>query len=118
MSLFRRAGALIARFFNSAADPAAAAGEFQLYSKDDGGSSQLFGRSDDGTVHQITPGANLANSALGFFGTGRQGTVTFDGVATVLGMAPNVANLGGIGTVTYYALSQDPPPPPPPHASS
>ena len=57
MSLFRRAGALIARFFTSAADPAAAAGEFKLYSKDAGGQSQLFGRSDDGTVYQITPPA-------------------------------------------------------------
>lgn len=47
MSFFRRAGALIARCFNSAADPAAAAGEFQLYSKPDGGGvSQLFGVSD------------------------------------------------------------------------
>ena len=55
MSLFRRAGALIARFFTSAADPAAAAGEFQLYSKDDAGVAQLFGRSDDGTIHQLTP---------------------------------------------------------------
>jgi len=55
MSFFRRAGALIARFFTSAADPAAAAGEFPLYSKSALGVSQLFGRSDDGTVHQITP---------------------------------------------------------------
>lgn len=58
MSFFRRAGALIARFFNSAVDPAAVATEFKLYSKDDGGVSQLFGRSDDGTVHQITPPAS------------------------------------------------------------
>ena len=56
MSFFRRAGALIARFFTSAVDPAAVAGEFPLYSKiDGGGTTQLFGRSDDGTVHQITP---------------------------------------------------------------
>ena len=55
MSLFRRAGALIARFFTSAADPAAAAGELQLYAKDDGGVSQLFARSDDGTISQLTP---------------------------------------------------------------
>lgn len=60
MSFFRRAGALIARFFNSAADPAAVASEFKLYSKDDGGVSQLFGRSDDGTVHQITPASGGA----------------------------------------------------------
>ena len=55
-SFFRRAGAQIARFFNSV-DPAAAANEFKLYSKDDGfGVQQLWGRSDDGTIHQITPG--------------------------------------------------------------
>jgi hypothetical protein len=58
VSFFRRAGALIARFFTSAADPGAAAGEFQLYSKvDGGGDSQLFGRSDNGTAYQITPPA-------------------------------------------------------------
>ena len=55
MSLFRRAGAAIARFFESPADPAAAPNEFKLYSKDTAGVSQLYGRSDDGTVHQITP---------------------------------------------------------------
>ena len=60
MSFFRRAGALIARFFTSAADPAAAAGEFPLYSKSALGVSQLFGRSDDGTVHQITPVTDVA----------------------------------------------------------
>jgi len=60
MSFFRRAGALIARFFESAADPAAVANEFQLYSKDDTGITQLFGRSDDGTVHQITPTGGAA----------------------------------------------------------
>jgi len=44
VSFFRRAGALIARFFTSAVDPAAAAGEFPLYSKVDGsGDSQLYG---------------------------------------------------------------------------
>ena len=61
MSFFRRAGALIARFFTSAADPAAAANEFQLYSKDDAGVSQLYGRSDDGTIHQLTPIATPAS---------------------------------------------------------
>lgn len=55
MSFFRRAGALIARFFTSAVDPAAVAGEFQLYSKVNGsGDSQLYGRSDDSTIYQIT----------------------------------------------------------------
>ena len=60
MSLFRRAGAAIARFFTSAADPAAAAGELQLYSKDVGGESQLFARSDAGTISQLTPIATPA----------------------------------------------------------
>lgn len=57
MSFFRRAGALIARFFTSPSDPAAVANEFKLYSKDDPfGDSQLWGRSDNGTIYQITPG--------------------------------------------------------------
>ena len=60
MSFFRRAGAMIARFFTSAADPAAAAGELQLYAKDDGGVSQLFARSDDGTISRLTPVINIA----------------------------------------------------------
>lgn len=55
MSFFRRAGALIARFFTSAADPAAAAGELKLYSKDSGGVAQLFARASNGTVYQLTP---------------------------------------------------------------
>lgn len=55
MSFFRRAGALIARFFQSTTDPAAETDKFLLYGKDASGVSQLFGRSDDGTVHQITP---------------------------------------------------------------
>lgn len=62
MSFFRRAGALIARFFTSAADLAAAAGEFQLYSKPALGVSQLYGRSDDGTVHQITPTSTVSSN--------------------------------------------------------
>ena len=56
MSFFRRAGALIARFFTSAADPAAAAGELKLYTKVDGsGVVQLFARASDGAVNQLTP---------------------------------------------------------------
>jgi hypothetical protein len=56
MSFFRRAGAAIARIFQSAADPAAEPDKVLLYAKDAAGVSQLFSRSDDGTVHQITPG--------------------------------------------------------------
>jgi hypothetical protein len=60
MSFFRRAGAAIARIFQSAADPAAEPDKVLLYSKDAAGVSQLFARSDDGTVHQITPGGGGA----------------------------------------------------------
>lgn len=55
MSLFRRAGAAIARIFNSSADPAAEAGKALLYAKDVTGVSQLFARASDGTVSQLTP---------------------------------------------------------------
>lgn len=55
MSFFRRAGAAIARIFQSAADPAAEPDKVLLYGKDAAGVSQLFARSDDGTVHQLTP---------------------------------------------------------------
>ena len=89
MSFFRRAGALIARFFTSAADPAAAADEFQLYSKVSLGDTQLFGRSASGTVHQITPaGGGGGGSGIGSFGAGSDGPLVFDGVATVLGLVP------------------------------
>ncbi len=54
-SFFRRAGAAIARFFQSAADPAAEANKVLLYAKDVAGTSQLFARTDDGTVNQLTP---------------------------------------------------------------
>ena len=96
-NLFRRAGAAIARFFNSAADPAAEAARFQLYSKDTVGVSQLYGRSDDGTVYQITPPTPAAflPGAIPFgspFSGGKDGDVVFDGAATVLGLVP-VANV-------------------------
>jgi hypothetical protein len=55
MSFFRRAGSAIARIFQSAVDPAAEADKVLLYAKDAAGVSQLFARSDDGAVHQITP---------------------------------------------------------------
>lgn len=60
MSFFRRAGAAIARIFQSVADPAAETDKVLLYGKDVAGVSQLFARSDDGTVHQITPGGGGA----------------------------------------------------------
>lgn len=36
-------------------DPTQESNKVLMYSKDSGGTSQLFARSDDGTVHQITP---------------------------------------------------------------
>ena len=62
MSFFRRAGAAIARFFKSAADPAAEPNKILMYSKDAGGAAQLFARSDNGTVYQITPAGAAAGS--------------------------------------------------------
>lgn len=55
MSLFRRAGAAIARIFESAADPAAEPERVLVYGKDAAGATQLYARSSDGTVHQLTP---------------------------------------------------------------
>lgn len=94
-NLFRRAGAGIARFFQSAADPTAVANEFQLYVKDSAGDSQLFGRSDNGTIYQITP-PSLGD--LGWFGTAVDGNLVFDGAATILGVIPavNVYDMAGI----------------------
>lgn len=66
MSFFRRAGAAIARIFQSPADPAAEADKVLLYGKDAAGVSQLFARSDDGTVHQLTPPGGGAPQAVIF----------------------------------------------------
>lgn len=58
MSLFRRAGAGIARFVERVGNPGALADRLALYSKDDGGVSHLFAQVSDGTVYQLTPPAN------------------------------------------------------------
>ena len=105
MSFFRRAGALIARFFTSAADPTAVAGEFPLYSKIDGGVSQLFGRSDDGTVHQITPSGGGASTCLIYKpGSGQTGPVIFDTWTALyarLTALRAAANSGGCYTIQF-----------------
>ena len=86
MSFFRRAGALIARFFTSTGDPGSPTGEFQLYSKIDGnGDSQLFGESDNGSVYQITP----PGGSSGIFVTA--GTA----VAATLAISPDGTRLYG-----------------------
>lgn len=56
-SFFRRAGAEIARIIRLLADPAAETDRMLVYSKEVAGVTQLFARSDDGTVHQLTPSA-------------------------------------------------------------
>jgi hypothetical protein len=66
MSLFRRAGAAIARFFQSAADPAAELDVVKVYAKDVAGTSQLFARTDDGAVNQLTPVAVAGAQAVIF----------------------------------------------------
>lgn len=61
MSLFRRAGAAVARIFESPADPAAELERVLLYSKDVAGVTQLFARSSDTLIHQITPSQAAGN---------------------------------------------------------
>ncbi len=103
--LFRRAGAAIARFFKSAADPSSAANEIQVYSKDAGGVAQLFGRSSDGTVHQITPPAVGGSQCLVFRpGSGLSGPVIFDtwaGLYARLTTLRSEANGGGCYTIQF-----------------
>ncbi|MFQ5789730.1 MAG: hypothetical protein ACE5JI_04560 [Acidobacteriota bacterium] len=53
-----------ASFQEQAVDPPAVAGRFQTYAKDVAGTSQYFGRSDDGTIHQITPPPTGAGSVI------------------------------------------------------
>lgn len=52
-NLFRRAGTSIARIFQSAADPAAVAGQVQLYAKDSGGVTKPFMCDGGGTITEI-----------------------------------------------------------------
>lgn len=55
MSFVRRAGAEISRIIARALDPAAELGRILVYSRAVAGVTQLFARSSDGTIHQITP---------------------------------------------------------------
>jgi hypothetical protein len=65
-SLFRRAGATIARFFQSAADPAAEPNVVKVYAKDVAGVVQAFARTEDGTISQLTPVASGGDPAVIF----------------------------------------------------
>lgn len=74
-----------AEFGELGADPAAVADRVVVYAKDDGGVSQLFARSDDGTVHQLTPaGGNTLDEAYDQGGAGAGRTITADSGAVVV----------------------------------
>lgn len=51
-NLFRRAGSYIAKIIQSSGDPAAVAGQVQLYAKDSGGTTKLFIRDGAGTISE------------------------------------------------------------------
>lgn len=106
MSFFRRAGASIARIFQSSADPAAETDKVLLYGKDAAGVSQLFARSDDGTVHQITPasggGGGVSQSLIFKPGSADVGPVVFNtwaGLYAKLAALRLQANGGGSYTI-------------------
>ena len=101
------------------ADPAAVANNVKLYAKDVAAVSQLFARSDDGTVHQLTPvggtpgGANTQvqyNSAGAFAG---DADFTFDGTNVTLvnalfadgGVTTSAATALNIGTATATSVA-------------
>jgi hypothetical protein len=69
----RRSAQKLLRFLERALDPGGLANEMQLYGKDDGGVTQLFGQASDGTVYQITPIAAGAGPAVLAFGDGNIG---------------------------------------------
>jgi len=54
VSLFRRAGAGIAKFLRQTTDPAAIVDQVQLYAKLASGVTHLFARRSDGTIDQLT----------------------------------------------------------------
>ena len=54
-SLFRRAGAKVARFIRRIGDPASAANETKLYTKIEGGLAMLFAVRSDGTIDRLGP---------------------------------------------------------------
>lgn len=54
-AITRRQASKVAKYIELAADPAAEPNRVLAYAKDSGGISQLFARTDDGTVQQLTP---------------------------------------------------------------
>lgn len=110
MSLFRRAGALISRYLNSAVDPAAAPVEFKVYAKDGGGGiTQLFGRSSDGTVYPLSPLANTMSlvdlSVSG--GAAFNAMVLFRGEFSPPAITGNNDDYGPAGINVFSVMRQD-----------
>jgi len=76
-SVIRRAGAKLLRLIKRALDPAAEADRILAYGKDSLGITQLFARSSDGTVHQLTPPQDPTSYVTGVtLGFGSASTVT------------------------------------------
>lgn len=65
-SIVRRAGSKLLRLIELAADPAAEPDRVLVYPKDVAGVSQLFARSDNGVVHQLTPTAADGSAVIAF----------------------------------------------------
>ncbi len=84
MSFFRRAGAEILRVIERALDPAAETDRILVYSKDVAGVTQLFSRSSDGTIHQMTPAGGGGGSGGGLTGDGSDGIVVLGAGTTTL----------------------------------
>jgi hypothetical protein len=106
MAIVRRGGAHILKLIESGADPAAIADVVQVYSKDDAGIAQLFARSSDGTVHQLTPsGGSSISITPAALAAGTTNNYAPAGIATAkrLRQATNAANslLGGIDTTGF-----------------
>lgn len=63
-SILRRGASKLLTFLERTADPAALAGRVHVYAKDVSGTNQLFARTEDGTISQLTPGGVTIGAAL------------------------------------------------------
>jgi hypothetical protein len=75
-------------FVEVGSDPSAVADNVVLYAKDSSGITKLYMRRSDGDIAEVS----AAGIRKDFFGPDLDGTVVFDGAATILGMVP-VANV-------------------------
>lgn len=64
-AISRRGGTKQIKMRERSADPTQVADEIQVYAKEDSGVTQLFARSSDGTVHQLTPPASGGGATAG-----------------------------------------------------